>query len=770
MGFSAAPSKLLPLLLLLIWSVCLVAFTWEPRSKAAVEPGFASGPSVVTVNGRQLIVRRRKPDGTLEPAAPYIIRGVAWSPASANTAANNTSRRAAFAELTPIDAPLIAAMNANTVRTYLEPPLDASGLAVLDQLYSNGIMVILTVDEASNDMSRIQQTVNFYKNHPAILMWLLGNEWNINLYHGNASSVSDAAQRTQAAAALIKTLDTNHPVASSLGDIDIDAAGKRLADTQHYVNNVCTSVDVWGINLYRNKTFGMVFEQWQSITTKPMFVGEFGTDAFQTTNYPPLTCPVAGSVNETAQANWNVSLWNDLHWNLSALYPAKVALGGTLFEWNDEWWKIAPAGSQQNCGHDKTPGGHPDLISNEEYYGVVDIKRNKRQLYSAMQAAYAATYRPPATPQLFRAVSAGNFAEFLKDNFSFYKKFGGAGGGRGFNVAVINPCTGGLLQPVRNFDTWGTRDSGVDRKALIDFLDGLPNGGLILIAVGDEAGLNNFPEVDACSHLQRPWVTETFVALEKLGSQKIRTYCYRDRWAMISIKGQANALAEQLSRSAEVSIQTSLAAPAAISPLSRTFAPAGGTGTVTVTSATSCGWTATSTAPWVTITSANSGTGNGTVAFSVAANSSATPRNASLIIAGQTFTVVQTATPPPPVLLTDETSGRVAAVDSVFFTRDPLPVIKEFSLNSDRRTRAALFALNIDLMPGESFSVVTAQAEDSEHVIHPLIVEFVGAVPHLPSLTQINVRLPDSLANAGDVQTRVSLRGVLSNAALFRIR
>ena len=757
-------------------SFLVPALVWKSNTIVVTHAqlNFNHGPSIVTVNGRQLIVSKRNLDGTLSSPHSYIIRGVAWSPATVATTDNLNSRRAAFSSQSATDASLIAAMNANTVRTYLEPPLDASGLMVLDQLYNKGIMVILTVDEAKNDVPRIQQTVNFYKNHPAVLMWLLGNEWNINLYHGNASSVADAAQRTQQAAALIKTLDTNHPVASSLGDIDIDETGKRLSDTQNYVNNIATSVDVWGINVYRGSNFGTLFGQWQSIATKPMFIGEFGTDAFRTTNYPPLTCPLSGVVDEAAQASWNLKLWNDLYWNLSALYPNKVALGGTLFEWNDEWWKVASAGSQQNCGHDRTPGGHPDIVSNEEYYGLVDINRNPRQVYNMMQAAFAAAYQPPATSLPFKAVSAGglfgNFAEFLKDNATFYRKSGGGGGGRGFNVAVIDPCTRDLLQPVRNFDTWGSRDSGVDRKALIDFLNSLPNGVIILIAVGDEAGLNNFPEIDGCSHLERPWMTECFQTLEALGSQQIRNYCYRGSWAMISIKGQGTALAEQLSNSGEVSVQASLGAPASISPRTQTFAATGGTGNVTVTSATSCSWTTLSNAPWLTVTSSSTGNGNGIVSFNVAANTGTQARTGSILISGQIFTVTQAAIPPAPVLLIDETSGRAAALDSVLFLRDPLSIVNLNNFSLDHRTRLSVFATNIDLNPGENISAISAQAEDSQHVIHPLTVEFVGKVPNLDWLTQINIRLPDSLANSGDIRLSISLRGVPSNQVLFRLK
>jgi hypothetical protein len=54
-----------------------------------------------------------------------------------------------------------------------------------------------------------------------------------------------------------------------------------------------------------------------------------------------------------------------------------------------------------------------------------------------------------------------------------------------------------------------------------------------------------------------------------------------------------------------------------------------------------CPWQATSNAPWLTITSGASGSGNGTVKYSVAMNTTGSPRAGTLTIAGQTFTVNQ---------------------------------------------------------------------------------------------------------------------------------
>ena len=62
-----------------------------------------------------------------------------------------------------------------------------------------------------------------------------------------------------------------------------------------------------------------------------------------------------------------------------------------------------------------------------------------------------------------------------------------------------------------------------------------------------------------------------------------------------------------------------------------------------MTTGTGCAWSATANVPWLSITAGASGTGNGTVQFSVAANTDPTPRAGTLTVAGQTFTVNQAA-------------------------------------------------------------------------------------------------------------------------------
>ena len=87
--------------------------------------------------------------------------------------------------------------------------------------------------------------------------------------------------------------------------------------------------------------------------------------------------------------------------------------------------------------------------------------------------------------------------------------------------------------------------------------------------------------------------------------------------------------------------QAGAACTFAISSNSLSVAPAGGTGSTNVTSPTGCPWTAGSNNAWITVTSGATGGGNGSVGFSVAANTATSTRTGTLTVAGQTYTVTQ---------------------------------------------------------------------------------------------------------------------------------
>src|SRR5207245_2037737 len=100
----------------------------------------------------------------------------------------------------------------------------------------------------------------------------------------------------------------------------------------------------------------------------------------------------------------------------------------------------------------------------------------------------------------------------------------------------------------------------------------------------------------------------------------------------------------------------------ALSPGSASYASAGGSGSVSVTADAGCIWVATSGAAWITLPAGSTGSGNGAVNYSVAANTSSSPRSGAITIAGQSFTVSQSGvvigdTTPPAGTIVSPTSG-----------------------------------------------------------------------------------------------------------------
>jgi dipeptidyl aminopeptidase/acylaminoacyl peptidase len=122
-----------------------------------------------------------------------------------------------------------------------------------------------------------------------------------------------------------------------------------------------------------------------------------------------------------------------------------------------------------------------------------------------------------------------------------------------------------------------------------------------------------------------------------------------------------------------------------------------------------------------------------------------------------------------PTLITEPGTNDALALDSVTLTRGPFSTTNPNNLGADQGTRLALFAVYTELLPGEGASAVTAQAEDSQQRIYPLTVEYVGQVPGMIWLTQVNVRLPKGLAGAGEVMVSISLRGTASSKARVQV-
>jgi uncharacterized protein GlcG (DUF336 family) len=113
-----------------------------------------------------------------------------------------------------------------------------------------------------------------------------------------------------------------------------------------------------------------------------------------------------------------------------------------------------------------------------------------------------------------------------------------------------------------------------------------------------------------------------------------------------------------------------------------------------------------------------------------------------------------------PVLISHADSTRAISFESVTRQREPFNTTVQLQFGPDSATRIMLFAMNLQLAPGET---VTADAEDATRTIFPLTVEHVGNVPNQPWASSVVVRLPSDLPEAGDVLVRIRYRGMDSN-------
>jgi hypothetical protein len=497
-----------------------------PATASVIEP----------VRGRLMV---KKPGESR--AVPYMIKGVCWSPASIGNSGEGdiAAREAEFVKWYHTDIALMKEMGVNTVRTFLDFGADTAVFRdILDELYANGIMVIMAVDHASGDTTQTIDIVNTYKDHPAILMWQIGNEWNYNNYYNRFPHPANpyevnavAAAFTETTAQAIKLIDPFHPVTSILANsahFVTDNWDETWGDPiETYVNRYIPTVDVWGFNMYLGAGLGVFFYEWENISIKPVFLSEYGTDAFNN-----LASPAAEDQN--MQSQFNQKLFLEVFLNSSARDADRFCLGGTFFEWADEWWKNGTPSAHDSGGFSMI-GRHPDGVSDEEYYGFVDVNRVPRQAFNDFKTIYTGGTAIITVPESITVnAQAGNSVELGRDGMVFYQRSGGGGNGRGFNVAIIDPKTGYAVS-ARNFDTYAYNGYVLAaHQNMIGYVNAVPDGFIILAATCDNVGAAYGP------------TGELFAAS---GSTMIGSVAGAVDWAFIGVKGQG-VLAEGIGAAA----------------------------------------------------------------------------------------------------------------------------------------------------------------------------------------------------------------------------
>ena len=251
------------------------------------------------------------------------------------------------------DIPLLVDANINTIRTYAA----ITNTAELNAFANAGIKVIMMLNENSYTWY-----VNQFKDHPAILMWEFGNEFNYHPEWFN-NNIQNWYDQLENCAATVKSLDPDHPVSTGHGEVPSSQA-----------LNSCPSVDVWGMNIYRWLSPDSAIDELASQTDKAMYISEAGADSFNSNS---------NSENEAEQAQATEIILNKIIEN------SDLCIGVTLFEFCDEWWKAGNP-NQQDIGGFSNAIPY-DSFANEEYWGIVKRDRTPKQSYYVVQEIYEST-------------------------------------------------------------------------------------------------------------------------------------------------------------------------------------------------------------------------------------------------------------------------------------------------------------------------------------------------------------------------------------------
>ncbi len=297
---------------------------------------------------------------------PFVIKGMFYGPWRPGTGPNGKSPYPA-PTLIASDLKLIRKMNVNTIVAD-DPPgyvLDLARknhLRVLYEFYVDW-WTLGTPKFASAERS-ILKRVKEYRDKPALLGWILGNEVPQQLVGTDAGErrIDDGLHGLYNA---VKKIDSRHFVTSAnwpptkelkLGFLDV------------------TSFNVyplWPPTVVARGYSNYIRNYLQPIAgKKPLLITEFGADAVQ--------------ASQKEQAQLILKSWKGLR--------AAGACGGVVFEFADEWWKNYDKPIRPGDWWWRVPDpnkGKTHMLDPADYYGVMTAFRKPRPAAAIVRKMYA---------------------------------------------------------------------------------------------------------------------------------------------------------------------------------------------------------------------------------------------------------------------------------------------------------------------------------------------------------------------------------------------
>jgi hypothetical protein len=116
-----------------------------------------------------------------------------------------------------------------------------------------------------------------------------------------------------------------------------------------------------------------------------------------------------------------------------------------------------------------------------------------------------------------------------------------------------------------------------------------------------------------------------------------------------------------------------------------------------------------------------------------------------------------------PEIVTLDNSDIAVVLDSVSFVAQPFSIFEPMDFANDSMARVLIFAKNLEQVNNASQVMLTA--EDPNHLVYPLPVEFVGNVASQSWLKQLNIRLLPAIGDNKCFKLRLFVDGLQSNPA-----
>lgn len=223
------------------------------------------------------------------------------------------------------DKVALLATGANSSRTWGSDGIDGK----LDEAQKLGMTVTVgmwlghkehgfdyhNAQAVADQLANCKRAIDKYKNHPAVLMWGIGNEMEMGFPDDDPA----VWQAIEEIAAYAKKVDPNHPTMTVVAEI----GGKKV----EMINKYCPDIDVIGINTYGGGA--SIAERYPKAGgVKPYALTEFGPAG--TWEMGKNDWNVVPELTSTEKAKAYVNTWN------KAIAGQPLALGGYAFTWGNK--------------------------------------------------------------------------------------------------------------------------------------------------------------------------------------------------------------------------------------------------------------------------------------------------------------------------------------------------------------------------------------------------------------------------------------------------